>query len=50
LKFRLKPDDVLFGWDVERVPPSDPRVAKDKNVYYPPHYENVGGDFLDTKY
>jgi hypothetical protein len=38
LKFRLKNDGVLFGWDIER---SDGRYLS---------YEMPGGDFLDTKY
>jgi hypothetical protein len=50
LKFRLKPDGVLFGWDIERVPAHDRERARRDNLYYPPYYENVGGDFLDTKY
>lgn len=38
LKFRLKPDGVLFGWDIER-----PGGGISK-------FEMPGGDFLDTRY
>jgi hypothetical protein len=38
LKFRLKPDGVLFGWDIERPGGGLP-------AFFMP-----GGDFLDTKY
>jgi hypothetical protein len=40
LKFRLKPDGVLFGWDIERV-------ALLGNVSI---FEMPGGDFLETQY
>jgi hypothetical protein len=40
LKFRLKPDGVLFGWDIQRK-------AKLGNVSV---FEMPGGDFLETKY
>jgi hypothetical protein len=38
LKFRLKPDGVLFGWDIERP---DFDVSK---------FDMPGGDFLETRY
>ena len=38
LKFRLKPDGVLFGWDVERP---------DIGLY---RFDMPGGDFLETRY
>ncbi len=38
LKFRLKPDGVLFGWDIERFSGGLPR------------HTMPGGDFLDTEY
>ena len=38
LKFRLKPDGVLFGWDIERPGGGISR------------FEMPGGDFLDTRY
>ena len=38
LKFRLKDDGVLFGWDIER---SDGRYLK---------LDMPGGDFMETKY
>lgn len=38
LKFRLKPDGVLFGWDIERFSGSLPR------------HSMAGGDFLETWY
>jgi hypothetical protein len=40
LKFRLKPDGVLLGWDIQRK-------AKLGNVSV---FEMPGGDFLETKY
>jgi hypothetical protein len=38
LKFRLKPDGVLFGWDIERFSGGLPR------------HSMPGGDFLETEY
>ncbi len=38
LKFRLKPDGVLFGWDIERFAGGLPR------------HSMPGGDFLETWY
>lgn len=40
LKFRLKPDGVLFGWDIGRKGPFG-----DGSVFLMP-----GGDFLETRY
>ena len=40
LKFRLKPDGVLFGWDIERAAP-----LGDVSIFRMP-----GGDFLETRY
>jgi hypothetical protein len=40
LKFRLKPDGVLFGWDIERSAP-----LGDVSIF-----EMPGGDFLETRY
>jgi hypothetical protein len=54
LKFRLKPDGVLFGWDIERSSGEFRNYSKAeiqaKNMYFPPKYLQVGGDFLDTNY
>jgi hypothetical protein len=44
LKFRLKPDGVLFGWDIERRPGWKPGLS------VRPVYEEVGGDFTETFY
>lgn len=38
LKFRLKPDGVLFGWDIERP---DGGLSR---------FDMPGGDFLETRY
>lgn len=38
LKFRLKPDGVLFGWDIERFDGGLPK------------HSMAGGDFLETWY
>jgi hypothetical protein len=38
LKFRLKPDGVLFGWDIER---DGGGVSR---------FDSPGGDFLETRY
>ncbi len=38
IKFRLKPDGVMLGWDIQR---------SGANVF---EYTMVGGDFLDTRY
>jgi hypothetical protein len=38
LKFRLKPDGVLFGWDIER---DGGGISK---------FDMPGGDFLETRY
>jgi len=38
LKFRLKPDGVLFGWDIERDGGGFSR------------FDSPGGDFLETRY
>lgn len=40
LKFRLKPDGVLFGGDIERAAP-----LGDASIFEVP-----GGDFLETRY
>jgi hypothetical protein len=40
LKFRLKPDGILFGWDIERAAP-----LGDVSIF-----EMPGGDFLETRY
>lgn len=40
LKLRLKPDGVLFGWDIERTAPS-----ADVSIF-----EMPGGDFAETRY
>lgn len=54
LKFRLKPDGVLFGWDIERTPKEAAKYSREeimaRNMYFPPEYHLVGGDFLDTRY
>lgn len=40
LKFRLKSDGILFGWDIERAAP-----LGDVSIF-----EMPGGDFLETRY
>lgn len=40
LKFRLKPDGVMLGWDIERGSPRG-----DVSIF-----ESPGGDFLETRY
>jgi hypothetical protein len=40
LKFRLKPDGILFGWDIERAAP-----LGDVSIF-----EMPGGDFFETRY
>jgi hypothetical protein len=45
LKFRLKPDGVLFGWDIARSVPIPGETEYKASVF-----EMAGGDFLDTKY
>lgn len=40
LKFRLTPNGVLFGWDIERAAP-----LGDVSIF-----EEPGGDFLETRY
>lgn len=40
LKFRFKPDGILFGWDIERAAP-----LGDVSIF-----EMPGGDFLETRY
>lgn len=54
LKFRLKPDGVLFGWDIERAPAEMRNYSKEeirsRRLYFPSEYHMVGGDFLDTRY
>jgi hypothetical protein len=44
LKFRLKPDGVLFGWDIET------RTTRPGTDYKELKYLMPGGDFLDTSY
>jgi hypothetical protein len=41
LKFRLKPDGLLFGWDIERDGAGTGHVFR---------YDMPGGDFLETHY
>ena len=41
LKFRLKPDGVLLGWDIERDGAGTGHVFR---------YDMPGGDFLETRY
>ncbi|MDB5797035.1 MAG: hypothetical protein JWP36_937 [Paucimonas sp.] len=40
LKFRLKPDGVMLGWDIERRAP-----IGDVSIH-----EMPGGDFLETRF
>lgn len=52
LKFRLKDDGVLLGWDIERRPDYDPtktRTPEGLSIHYPPGYELVGGDFKEAR-
>lgn len=54
LKFRLKPNGVLFGWDIERKPDEARNYSREeiraRNLYFPSEYLMVGGDFLETRY
>ena len=47
IKFRLHPEGVYFGWDIERRPDYDPKKAR--TIYYPPAYEMTGGDFKEER-
>jgi hypothetical protein len=50
LKFRLKPDGVLLGWDIERSLPI-PGCDRTKNLTCnATHFFSPGGDFLETRY
>lgn len=52
IKFRLHPDGVYFGWDIERSPSYDPNKRAEyrkKNIYLPPGYEMTGGDFKEAR-
>ncbi|RYF01828.1 MAG: hypothetical protein EOO32_02350 [Comamonadaceae bacterium] len=47
LKFRLKPDGVMFGWDIER----DSKTAIVRDPYGGPFtYEMPGGDFKEADF
>lgn len=46
IKFRLHPEGVYFGWEIERRPGYDP---KKRDVYFPPAYEMTGGDFKEAR-
>jgi len=46
IKFRLHPDGVYFGWDIERRPGFE---RNKKGVYFPPGYEETGGDFKEAR-
>lgn len=49
-KFRLKPDGVLFGWDIARgvrIPGCDP---KQNLTCIGTEISSPGGDFLETRY
>lgn len=48
IKFRLKPDGVMLGWDIVRRPGFKSR-QKGKNIYYPPAYTHTGGDFKEAR-
>ncbi|PKO49808.1 MAG: hypothetical protein CVU28_14525, partial [Betaproteobacteria bacterium HGW-Betaproteobacteria-21] len=51
LKFRLHPDTVLFGWDIERRPGFNPR-KRDKYgeiAYVGPVHSFAGGDFREAR-
>jgi hypothetical protein len=52
LKFRLKPDGVLFGWDVEMRPDPHRYSAEEitaRNIHLPPAYRHTGGDFKGAR-
>lgn len=54
LKFRLQPDGVLFGWDIERRPGMHTAAARQaraqgKDLYYPPAHSHSGGDFKEAR-
>ena len=52
IKFRLHPQGVYFGWDIERRPGYDPNKKAEyrkKNIYFPPGYEMTGGDFKEAR-
>lgn len=51
LKFRLHPDTVLFGWDIQRRPGFDPK-KRDKYgeiAYVGPVHSFAGGDFREAR-
>lgn len=52
IKFRLHPDGVYLGWDIERSPGYDPkktRTPEGLSIFYPPAYELTGGDFKEAR-
>ncbi len=52
IKFRLHPEGVYLGWEIERRPDYDPikaRTPEGSSIYYPPGYELVGGDFKEAR-
>jgi hypothetical protein len=52
IKFRLHPDGVYFGWDIERTPGYDPkktRTPEGLSIFYPPAYELTDGDFKEAR-
>lgn len=46
IKFRIHPNGVYFGWDIERRPGFEPNK---KGAYFPPGYEETGGDFKEAR-
>ena len=52
IKFRLHPEGVYFGWEIERRPGYDPkktRTPEGLSIFYPPAYELTGGDFKEAR-
>jgi hypothetical protein len=58
IKFRLHPDGVYFGWDIERRPGYDPSKRAEYRkweeehkmaLHFPPGYEHTGGDFKESR-
>ncbi len=50
LKFRLKPDGVLLGWDIERGVPIPNCSLAENATCTGTRFFSPGGDFLETRY
>jgi hypothetical protein len=52
LKFRLKPDGLMFGWDVDHRPGVEKYSADEierRGLYFPAGYTSIGGDFKEAR-